>query len=259
MADGILDDVKTKVDGITANADTTDDPMIWVSSKTVPSGRPSNLPVRGGRETMSLTQMQTSLLAAGANRDPGYADFTSKLVKGGFLSKSYANIPQYAANSLGTAVNLYQAYLSTGGAESFDSWFNGYVSTAPDKEESDKRRGGAYTGPVTTTSVSITDENTAEALLDRYARDLLGRGLTKQETEKYIRQFNRAEAEAPQVSVSAGTGATRSSTTTTATSKEELLREVISKNPDYAKFQVDTTIMDLLMDDIRKGKEVIDG
>lgn len=259
MADGILGDVKKRVEGITANAATVDDPVIWVSSKTVPSGRPSNLPVQGGRETMSLTQMQAALKAAGANRDPGYTDFASKLVQGGFLSKSYVNIPEYAANSLGTAVDLYQAYLSSGGAESFDSWFNGYVSSAPSEDTTGGGRGGGYTGPVTTTSVSITDENTAEALLDRYARDLLGRGLTKQETEKYIRQFNRAEAEAPQVSVSAGTGAARSSTTTTAASKEELLREVISKNPDYAKFQVDTTIMDLLMDDIRKGQEVING
>jgi hypothetical protein len=260
MADGIIGDVKKKVNGITAKAETVDDPMIWVSNKTVPSGRPSNLPVQGGRETMSLTQMQAALMAAGANRDPGYADVASKLIKGGFMPESYANIPQYAANGLGNAVNLYQSYLTAGGAESFDSWFNGYVSSAPGDDGTGGRGGGGgYAGPVTTTSVSITDENTAEALLDRYARDLLGRGLTKQETEKYIRQFNRAEAEAPQVSVSAGTGATRSSTTTTAASKEELLREVISKNPDYAKFQVDTTIMDLLMDDIRKGQEVING
>ena len=119
--------------------------------------------------------------------------------------------------------------------------------------------GGRYSGPVTTTSTTITDENTAEALLDKYARDLLGRGLTKKETQKYIKDFNKAEAGAPQVTTSAGTGAVRTSTTETAASKEELLREVVSKNPDFAKYQVDTTIMDMLMDDIQKAKVMING
>ena len=171
MSNGILGDVKKRVEGITTTAATAEDPIVWVSNKTVPSGRPSNQMVQGGRETMSLTQMQAALMAAGANRDPGYTDIANKLVKGCFLSKSYTNIPEYAAKSLGTAVNLYQSYLSSGGSDNFNSWFNGYVSTAP--SEDGGGRGGGYAGPVTTTSVSITDENTAEALLDRYARIFL--------------------------------------------------------------------------------------
>ena len=107
--------------------------------------------------------------------------------------------------------------------------------------------------------MSITDEDTAEALLDKYARDLVGRGLTAKERDKYIKQFNKAEMESPQVTVSSGSGAVRTSTTTSAPSKEEMLRDIVSKNPDYAKFQIDTTVMDMLMDDIRKGQEVING
>jgi hypothetical protein len=38
-----------------------------------------------------------------------------------------------------------------------------------------------------------------------------------------------------------------------------MLRQVLSQNPDYQKFQIDTTIMDLLLEDIKAGQEVIRG
>jgi hypothetical protein len=47
--------------------------------------------------------------------------------------------------------------------------------------------------------------------------------------------------------------------TETAASKEELLRQVISSNPDFQNYQIDTTIMDMLLDDIKSAKEVIYG
>ena len=88
---------------------------------------------------------------------------------------------------------------------------------------------------------------------------LLGRGLTKKETEKYLREFRQAEMGAPQVTTTArGAGAT-TQLTETAASKDEMLRQIISQNPDYQKFQVDTTIMDMLMEDIEKGKKAIYG
>jgi len=117
----------------------------------------------------------------------------------------------------------------------------------------------AYTGPVTTTSSTITDEITAQALLNNYARDLIGRDLNQGEVDKYVKRFNKMEANNPQVTLSVpGVGA-NSSVTNTAASKEELLRQVVSSNPDYAKFQIDTTVMDMLLADIEKGKKVING
>lgn len=118
---------------------------------------------------------------------------------------------------------------------------------------------GKYKGPVTTTSSTITDEISAKALLNNYARDLIGRDLNDKEIDKYVRRFNKLEAENPQVSVSTPGVGRASSVTNTAASKEELLRQVVSSNPDYAKFQIDTTIMDMLLDDIEKGKAVING
>ena len=118
---------------------------------------------------------------------------------------------------------------------------------------------GKYKGPVTTTSSTITDEISAKALLNNYARDLIGRDLNDKEVEKYVKQFNRLETENPQVSLSTPGVGRASSVTNTPASKEELLRQVVSSNPDYAKFQIDTTIMDMLLDDIEKGKAVING
>ena len=118
---------------------------------------------------------------------------------------------------------------------------------------------GKYKGPVTTTSSTITDEISAKALLNNYARDLIGRDLNDKEVDKYVKQFNRLEKENPQVSVSTPGVGRAASVTNTAASKEELLRQVVSSNPDYAKFQIDTTIMDMLLDDIEKGKAVING
>lgn len=144
-----------------------------------------------------------------------------------------------------------------GGGNSAMELLNG--AFGPGAISLDGDSGGEYKGPVTTTSSTITDEISAKALLNNYARDLIGRDLNDKEVDKYVKQFNRLEAENPQVSVSTPGVGRASSVTNTAASKEELLRQVVSSNPDYAKFQIDTTIMDMLLDDIEKGKAVING
>lgn len=222
-----------------------DSARIWVSG-------PKDAP-----NTNTLEELQVSVQAQAAQKTSAYKNIVESLYQGNFISKAQRDQPTSVAAAIAMPFNLYSAYASKLGTEAvpYDDWFDWYTKSGKPRVEG----GGGYTGPVTTTSTTITDENTAEALLDKYARDLLGRGLTKKETQKYIKDFNKAEAGAPQVTTSAGTGAVRTSTTETAASKEELLREVVSKNPDFAKFQVDTTIMDMLMDDIRKGQEVING
>ena len=266
MADeSILTAVKNQTKGITGSSTTTSDPVILFSGggKTFTPSVPGEIP---GRVTPSagvsktVTQIQREILAAAGRRDPNYNAWAQLLVQGGFTTESRAKIPEYVAADLTNATDMYQAYSTEGGSGSFQDWIIGYVQSAPQAVETGTGGGGGgYSGPITTTTANITDEDTAEALLDKYARDLLGRGLTEKERNKYVKEFNVAEAQAPQVTVSEGAGASRATTTTTATSKEELLRQVVSKNPDYAKFQVDTTIMDMLMDDIRKGQEVIRG
>lgn len=216
-----------------------------------------------GSNNIYLTpeQMMSNLDAQSAIRSPEYNKIVQNLYAANFISKTQVNQPTTVSKALAYPIQIYQAYSARAGdnAVSFNKWFDWYASTAAPADGGGGSGGGGYSGPVTTKSVSITDEDTAEALLDKYARDLVGRGLTEKERNKYIKQFKQAEMESPQVTVSSGSGAVRTSTTTSAPSKEEMLREIVSKNPDYAKFQVDTTVMDMLMNDIRKGQEVING
>lgn len=257
MADEIVSKYTKQADAVVASAPTkSGDIQVWIGTETVPQLGP----VYGDRGTKRTTQkaseLQNALLAMGGARDPEYNSLTSLLVAGNFLKKDYAKYPTYASSSLGTAIEVHNAYVNAGGDKPFAEWLQWYASTETDRDGD----GGAYTGPVTTVSTTITDEITAEALLDKYARDLLGRGLTEKEVNKYIKEFNQAEMESPQISTVTPQGkARRESVTETAASKEELLRQIVSSNPDYAKYQIDTTIMDLLLDDIKAGQEVIRG
>lgn len=258
MPDDLVAKAKAQADGVAAAAPTSSgDFDVWIGLEKSPSLGPVYGPRPDKRVTQKASELQNAVLSMGASRDPAYNDITSLLIAGGFLKKDYAQYPTYASSSLGTALELHNAYVKTGGDKPFSDWLGWYASTQP--EDTSGGGVGAYTGPVTTTSVTVTDETTAEALLNKFARDLLGRGLTQQETQKYIKQFRAAEMESPQVTTTEGSRGTRTSMTETAASKDELLRQIVSENPDYQKYQIDTTIMDLLLNDIKAGQEVIRG
>jgi len=201
--------------------------------------------------------LQRSVLASASVRDPRYNDIANKLYQGGFLStKKYIDtIPEYTAKAVGSAANMYTAYYMSGGKEDFNTWLDNYVAGAKPREE--EGREGAYTGPRTTTSVTLTDEVTATALLDEFARANLGRSLEEGEVEKYLSKFRGAEMGSPQVTTTTPQGrAATTSVTETAASKEELLRQIIAKNPDFAEFQMDTTVMDMFANRIKRGQAV---
>ena len=96
-------------------------------------------------------------------------------------------------------------------------------------------------------------------MLNDFARDQLGRSLTKQETEKYAKRFNKMEKSNEQVTVTTPSGpALSTSVQKLATTKDEMLRKIVTKNPDFAKYQIDTTVMDMFVNRIKKGQEVLD-
>lgn len=166
---------------------------------------------------------------------------------------------QYTGSELGTRGAQEQAWAdvlkdaSRAGVDVYELLSGG----SSDGSGDGLRRGGSgSSGPRTTTSASVTDATTAEALLNKVATDLIGRNLTANEIKKYTQQFNALEQKNPAVSVSDGAG---SSVTTSAPDKAELLRQVVSKNPDYMKFQVDTTVMDMFLDRIKEGQAVANG
>lgn len=247
----IVNDAFTKIDETSKNKVDSENPVVWVGGSKSYLGSQ----LADSRQYLTLDQMKTKVEAWGGSRNPLYDEYVSKLIAGGFMDKSYADQAVTAANALGYAVKVYTAYAKEGGNLNFDDWFDWYASTA--KPESD---GGAYRGPVTTVTTTITDPTTAEAILDKFARETLGRALTKKETERYLSEYRQIEEENPQVTTTTPVGkARRESVTETQPSKEEMLRQVLAQNPDYQKYQIDTTIMDLLLDDIKAGQEVIRG
>jgi hypothetical protein len=38
--------------------------------------------------------------------------------------------------------------------------------------------------------------------------------------------------------------------------REDILRQVLAKNPDFVDYQLDTTVMDFMLEDIDRGKQV---
>lgn len=254
MADDIVAEYTGKIRGA-GTTTPSDKPRIWVGS--MGTGYQTGAGVTYQKVSMTTDELQQAVLASAANRSPEYSDIAQKMYQGGFLSsKKYMSIPSYTASAVGTAATMYDAYSKAGGTEDFYSWLNGYVATAEPREEGGGG-GGAYTGPRTTTSVSLTDEATATQLLDEFARENLGRSLEEGEVEKYLSKFRKAEMGAPQVTTTTPQGrAATTSVTETATSKEELLRQIISKNPDFAEYQMDTTVMDMFSNYIKRGQAV---
>jgi hypothetical protein len=236
---------------IAAAAGESQSSPVWVkgTTKAAPDSR-----------YLTLEQMQEDLYNQAALRSPEYSKIVQNMYAANFISKSQAGQVDSVANALSYPVQMYQAYTNRAGDQSvsFNKWFDWYVSTAKPREESGRR--GGYSGPVTTVSTTLTDPTTAEAVLDKFSRDLLGRALTKKESDRYLKEYRDIEVENPQVTTTTPKGdARRETVTETAPSKEEMLRQVIAKNPDYQKYQIDTTIMDFLLDDIKAGQEVING
>lgn len=262
----VFDEAQQSADQVVgSNSATNSDPVIWVRNQQG-SGYYGGTPTKAGgyggtsKVTLSLSQMQNKIRAWAGSRNPQYDQYVDKLVAGNFMSESYRGQSVTAANALANAVTVYSSYSSEGGSLSFDDWFDWYASTSTPDTGGAGGGGGGYSGPTTTVSTTLTDPTTAEAILDKFSRDLLGRALTKKEADRYLKEYRDIEVENPQVTTTTPMGISRRETVTEAApSKEEMLRQVMAKNPDYQKFQIDTTIMDLLLDDIKAGQEVING
>lgn len=114
-------------------------------------------------------------------------------------------------------------------------------------------RTAAYAGPVE--SIAVQAESDINASADAIAIELLGRGATKDEKDRILKRIRKAETSQPQVSTSTpGMNVTREGLTSQG--REDILRQVLSKNPDFVDYQLDTTVMDFMLEDIDRGKRV---
>jgi hypothetical protein len=115
---------------------------------------------------------------------------------------------------------------------------------------------GGYSGPQRT--ITEMAESDIQKLANTIAIDLIGRPVDPKEMNRIVQKMRRAEQEQPTVTTSVP-GRTVTQQGLTAQGREDILREVISQNPEYERFQVDTTVMDSMLDFVNKKKQVSGG
>jgi hypothetical protein len=115
-------------------------------------------------------------------------------------------------------------------------------------------RAAAYTGPVE--SIAVQAESDINATADTIAIELLGRGATKEEKDRIVKRIRKAEMAQPQVTRREGPGRQITQEGLTSQGREDILREVLSKRPEFEQFQLDTTVMDAMNRFVNQKKAV---
>jgi hypothetical protein len=118
-------------------------------------------------------------------------------------------------------------------------------------------RAAAYDGPVE----SVT--KLSEADITRMAYDaaeaLLGRQPTQAEINKIIKKTRKAETAQPDVRTQEGPGRTVTQQGLSKEGRDAILSEVLMSSPDYADYQIDSTVMDMMLNNLRRGQDVARG
>jgi len=265
MADEILNSVKSQVQSVkTADSSNDKDPDILIGYRpsTAPytGGTPTGAYGKGVPDTKKLSAIQDQVRALATLNPQGFLAFSTAMYEKGFIKKNQIGLPDVVANSVEYPARVYQAYLKEAGpsAKGFYDWLGSYQM--PGGLPQKTGRGAAYTGPVTTTSVSITDRDSAASLLNQAATDLIGRNLTEEEINKYTKQFAQMEKQNPQVTTTTNNRrGTATQVTKGGMDKNEMLRQIVTKNPDFARYQIDSTALDWFANQIKQGQAVING
>ncbi len=118
-------------------------------------------------------------------------------------------------------------------------------------------RAAAYAGPME--SVQVAAETDIVAMAQATAQELLGRSATQQELDKILKRTRKAEQAQPQVQTRQGPGRVTTEEGLTKSGRDAILRKVLMQSPDYASYQFDSTVMDMMMDNLRRGQQVARG
>jgi hypothetical protein len=123
-----------------------------------------------------------------------------------------------------------------------------------------RSRGGrapAYDGPME--SVQVAAETDIVAMAQATAQELLGRSATQKELDKILKRTRKAEQTQPTVQTRQGPGRVTTEEGLTKEGRDAILKKVLMQSPDYASYQFDSTVMDMMMDNLRRGQQVARG
>lgn len=243
MADDIVADAFGELDRVNATMAATEkkkkedeDPLLWIGGGyDTGAGLPTGAT---GKRNARLSQLQQEVMAAGAMRTPEYKYYENALIRGKFMSKSYAGKPEFAAKGLEFAAKLYQAYAKKGGDKSFTNWFDEYTRSAPKDDD----EGGRYRGPVA--SVTMANEDDLRRTADALGSELLGRAVSDDEFKKVLKKVRGAEMDQPTVTTSTR-GATKTESGISAEGRQSIMRDMLAQNPESQDYLKATKFMDM--------------
>lgn len=217
---------------------------------------------RGGPTRVALTttvaNTRNYVLGLAGAGGPGYQRLAQNLYrKGALYDMRYAS----NVNSVMEANDRAMAmYLASPFAQKipYARWLSGDYAVQEGRDGSNASGGGgsAY-GPFTNTTVSLTNEFDARALVDNALRQYLGRDATAKERKGFWQQLNAAEKKHPSVD----SGVTSKGGTSRVTSggvgaagAQTMAEDFAMSRDDYAETQGSTTLLGWMTESIMKDK-----
>jgi hypothetical protein len=195
----------------------------------------------------------------GAGSVAGASD-TSKAKLNGMV----AALRRYTGSELGTRGALEGAWNDavTDASRSGVSVFTLLGGTTPldgdGDGDGDRGSGGSrgYSGPVSSTT--FMDERDVDRTANALALELIGRPLSDKELAKVTKRLRSEESANPTVTTP-GVGSSMTESGLSAEGRSDVLREVISENPDFQQFQVDHTVLDSMLASLSKREKMVNG
>lgn len=104
--------------------------------------------------------------------------------------------------------------------------------------------GGGSGGPSTSMSYTQLGEADLQDLADQIGMTMVGRGVTDDEMAKILKRVRAVEAKRPQVTSSNGAGVSTTQQGVTNSDRQDVIENILAKNPQYGDYQKATTMMD---------------
>lgn len=164
----------------------------------------------------------------------------AKLAEAAGVDTKFSSLQWFWQQGVNNAEAAYAAGQRVSPWDYLESW-----ASEPAARRASGVGAGAYMGPRTTTSVSVTAKEDVERTLNTFAVDMLGRNLTDDELKKYTAQYREQEIAAPQVTRTQGGGAAATSMTEQTVSRETIAQNILQDNPMFADNVIKTDVLDM--------------
>lgn len=103
---------------------------------------------------------------------------------------------------------------------------------------------GGGSGPSTSMSYTQLGEADLQDLANQIGMTMVGRGVSDDEFAKILKRVRAVEAKRPQVTSSNGAGSSTTQQGVTNSDRQDVIENILAKNPQYGDYQKATTMMD---------------